>query len=100
MPPAKRVRVYRTKRARDDLLDIWTFIAAEDPSAADSQLDRIDEQCQGLADNPHLGPRRDDVRPGMRYLVVGTYLILYRVVDGDVEIVRIIHGRRDLFALL
>ena len=35
----------------------------------------------------------------MRYLPVGNYLILYRTVAGAIEIVRVLHGARDLHAI-
>lgn len=92
-------RLFRTRRARQDLIEIWSHIAAENPAAADTLLDRIDENCTRLTRHPHVGPARDDIRPGLRYLVVGDYIMLYRLVDDDVEIVRVIHGRRDLFKL-
>jgi toxin ParE1/3/4 len=94
-----RRRLFRTRRARQDLIDIWDHIAADNAKAADAVLDRIDKSCLGLLDHPHLGPARDDIRPGLRYLIVGDYVILYRVLDDGVEIVRVVHGRRDLFNL-
>ncbi len=93
-------RLFHTRRARQDLIDIWAYIAREDPAAADRQLDRIDETCGLLAENPRLGPERSDIRQGLRYFVVGSYVILYRMVDNGVEIVRVVHGARDLQALL
>ena len=96
---SRRRRLFRSRRARQDLIDIWDHIAADNPDAADVLLDRIDEGCLGLAEHPRLGPARDDIRPGLRYLIVGDYIILYRIVGEDVEIVRVVHGRRDLFNL-
>ena len=53
-----------------------------------------------LVDHPKIGAVRDDIRPGLRYLVSGSYLLLYRLVsDAEVEIVRVVHGHRDLFGL-
>ena len=91
--------VFFTRAARDDLIDIWTHVADDDPSAADRILDRLDEVASHLADNPHMGSARDDIRPGLRYLVSGSYLLLYRIVGDDIEIVRAVHGRRDLYGL-
>jgi len=91
--------LFRSRRARQDLIDIWNHVAADNPDAADALLDRIDEGCRGLAQHPRLGPARDDIRPGLRYLIIGEYVALYRIVGEDVEIVRVVHGRRDLFNL-
>lgn len=86
----------RSRRARQDLIEIWNHVAADDPAAADRLLDRLDAACSSLVEFPYLGPNRDDIRPGLRYLVNGHYLILYRVIAHRIEIVRIVHGRRDL----
>lgn len=92
-------RVVRTRRARQDLIEIWKYIAADNPTAADALPDRIDESWRMLAAHPQLGPSRDDIRPSLRYFVVGDYVILHRIIDVAVEIIRVVHGRRDLFGL-
>ena len=88
-----------TKKAREDLIDIWLHIAEDDPTAADRVLDRLDDAASHLADHPEMGAARDDIRPGLRYLISGSYLLLYRITDAEVEIVRATHGRRDLISL-
>lgn len=93
------LRLIRTRQAEEDLIDIWTFIAEDDPAAADRLLDRIDEVCGHLAENPKLGPARPELRPGLRTMIVARYLILYRVMPNCVEIVRVVHGARDLTSL-
>ena len=92
-------RVFRTRRAREDLVEIWRYVARDNPLAADDLLGRIDESCRLLADNPELGPARPDIRPGLRYFVVERYVVLYRAIEGGVEVVRVVHGARDLFNL-
>ncbi len=88
-----------TKKAREDLIDIWLHIAEDDPTAADRVLDRLDDAASHLADHAEMGAARDDIRPGLRYLISGSYLLLYRITDAGVEIVRAVHGRRDLIGL-
>ncbi len=92
-------QVFFTRIAREDLVAIWLHIAEDDPAAADRVLDRLDEAASHLARNPQMGPARDDIRPGLRYLVSGSYLLLYRIADDGIEIVRAVHGRRDLYGL-
>ena len=83
-------------RAETDLVEIWQVIARDDHRAADRQLDRIEAQCQLLASNPRLGRLRPEIADDARAWVVGRYLILYRAVDDGVEIVRVVHGARDM----
>jgi toxin ParE1/3/4 len=92
-------RVIHTRQARDDLLSIWSYIAADNPSAADRLLDTIDRRCAALAENPKLGPARPDIAAELRYFPVGSYLIFYREVSEGVEIVRVLHGARNVRAI-
>lgn len=91
--------VIRLERARQDLIDIWRHIAMDDPQSADAVLDAIDGKCQLLSRHPQLGPSREDIRPGMRYLVIGSYLALYKVDEDAVRVVRVLHAHRDLGGL-
>jgi toxin ParE1/3/4 len=50
---------------------------------------------------PYLGRSRDeDLRIGLRTFPVGAYLIIYRVADENVIILRVVRGSRDVGALL
>ncbi len=89
-------RLIRTARAEEDLIEIWTYIAADNPVAAEKLVDRIDAKCQILAESPDLGPARPDIAPNLRYFPVGRYLILYREIAGGIEVVRVVHGARHL----
>ncbi|WP_292312124.1 type II toxin-antitoxin system RelE/ParE family toxin [Mesorhizobium sp.] len=48
--------------------------------------------------HPFSGAPREDIAPGIRHLIVGEYLTLYRVGEGAVEILRVLHGRRNIEA--
>ena len=54
----------KTAQAEEDLIDIWLYIAQDNPGAAN----------QLLAANPKLGQARPDIAEGFRYLPVGRYL--------------------------
>jgi toxin ParE1/3/4 len=92
-------RFTRTARAEEDLIEIWTYVAQDSLGAADRLLDRLDHVCALLADNPRMGPARPELADGMRYFPAGTHLVLYREARDGVEIVRIVHGARDLPSL-
>jgi toxin ParE1/3/4 len=88
--------------AEIDLDGIWYYIARESDSIqiADRLIDSIIEKFSLLARYPHIGrPRDADLRPGLRSFPVGKYVIIYRVEDKDVLILRVIHGSRDIEAL-
>jgi toxin ParE1/3/4 len=89
-------RYTKRPKAEADLLEIWLFIAQESPRAADRLLDRIETQCRLLADNPRLGRERPELAPDARAWIVGRYLVLYREQDDGIEVVRVVHGARDV----
>ena len=93
-------RIQRTPRADLDLEEIWLFIAQDDPAAADRWLDTLEERIALLADNPLMGPARPDIARDLRYQPVGNHLLLYRVIRDGIEIVRVVHGARQLLDLL
>ncbi len=83
--------------------EIWLTISHDAPAAADRYLRRFAKRIEQLAEHPRLGPRRDDIEPFLRMLLVSPYAIFYRLSpDRDdepadrVEIIRILDGRRDL----
>jgi toxin ParE1/3/4 len=94
---AKRLR--RTARAEQDLVEIWHYIAEHNEAAANRLLDQIDAKCRLLAAFPEAGPARDDIAPGLRYIPYRNYLVLYRILPDLIEVVRVVHGRRDLSRL-
>jgi toxin ParE1/3/4 len=93
--------LFTSRRAEEELREIWRYIAAENPTAANRLLLRIDDKLQILRDFPGMGTLRDDIRPGLRMLVEGNYLLLYEhdANNDVVELISVIDGRRDLSAL-
>jgi len=82
--------------ARDDLDEIWLYIADDDPTAADRFIDKLIRKIGTLADSPGVGPQRPELAPDLRSFHVGSYLILYRPVPDTIEVIRILSGYRDL----
>jgi toxin ParE1/3/4 len=99
--------LFWTPKAREDLIEIYTYIGLDNPSAAERIFDAIQSKAELLIEYPRLGVRRPDLRPTARILIHGSYLILYETLpdteEGNinaVEIVRIVDGRRNLKNLL
>ncbi|MFO1048733.1 MAG: type II toxin-antitoxin system RelE/ParE family toxin [Geminicoccaceae bacterium] len=89
-------RVVRSPRASEDLIELWTHIAADNPSAADRMLDRIEAKLRLLAATPKLGPARPDIAEGLRLFPIKRYVVLYRELPDGIEVVRVVHGMRRL----
>ncbi len=93
-------RVSKRPEAENDLEEIWWYIAQDSPQNADRFLDRIEERCLALSDFPQIGTSRNDLKPGLRSQPVGNYLIFYFPLDGGIDIVRVLHGSRDIESLM
>ncbi len=76
-----------------ELDDIWHYIATQSGSIeiAGRVIDAIVGRFFLLAAHPRLGRRRDaDLRPGLRSVVAGECVIIYRVTDEDVVILHVV----------
>jgi toxin ParE1/3/4 len=89
---------YLLGSAQVDVEAIGDFIARENPRAAARLVDRFEERWGLLTTQPYLGRDRGDLAEGIRATVVGEYLTFYRVSDIGIEIVRVLHGRRNITA--
>ena len=92
-------RVYKLPQAEDDLLDIWGHIASDSPFHADRFLDLLSDKMRLLADAPGIGSSRAELSPGLRSLPVGNYVLFYREAGRGIEVVRVLHGSRDIEAV-
>jgi toxin ParE1/3/4 len=63
-----------TARAEEDLIDIWLYIAWDNPGAADRLLNEIEEKFPLLAANPELGQARPDIAEDCRHLPCDSWL--------------------------
>lgn len=85
--------------ADDDLTEIFNYIAAYNSDAAKRIIEQITDRFAFLSSNPGAGHRCEDLQPEMRRSVVGKYVVYYKLVDGDVLVLRVLHGRRDAGAV-
>ncbi|HVW57049.1 MAG TPA: type II toxin-antitoxin system RelE/ParE family toxin [Rhizobiaceae bacterium] len=92
------VLIRRSARAEEDLIQIWSYLAQQNPRAADQLLDRLQQRWELLATQPRSGVARDDIGSGIRYVATGEYITFYRPGSDGLEIMRVIHGRRDIKA--
>jgi toxin ParE1/3/4 len=95
MPRAPK-RVIWAPKAKQDLRGIWRYFArVASPDIADNLLRDIDRAAAGLDERSLQWRARDDVVPGLRSVRAHPYTVFYRVTDASVEIVRVLHGRRN-----
>ena len=88
--------VQRTSQAELDRVEIALRIARDNPAAADRLLETVDEKCRLLARMPEMGRQRFDLAQNLRSLPVGDYVIFYRPVPDGIQVIRVLHGARDI----
>lgn len=85
--------------ARGDLADIWWFIAQNHEPAANKIIITITKKFDELLASPGMVRERNEILLGLRSFSVGKYLILYRYIEDGIEVVRVVHGARDIEGL-
>ena len=92
----------RSPQTDSDLDEIWYYVVTKSGSIeiADRLIDSITDRFLLLARHPNIGRARDeDLRAGLRSFPVGEYLIIYRIQDEDVLILRVLRGSQNITAL-
>ncbi len=95
-------RVFRRPKVEHDLIEAYVTIHQDQPAAAEAFFDAAEETIRELAEWSHAGPVVEllaDAVPGLRKINVkrfSNYLIFYLVDERTVEVVRVLHGARDL----
>jgi len=98
MPAAKRA--VWSPRADQDLREIWRYYtSAASNEIADRLLYDIDSTARRAAERPQASRAGDELIPGLRSILVRPYSLFYRVTGNDIEIVRVLHERRNFPAL-
>ena len=91
MPEARK-----TDEAKLDLVEIWSYIAEDNPEAADKLIRNVESRCSRLARSPLLGTSREQLSPRLRSFPHGNYVIFYRPEEFGIIVVRVLHGARDI----
>jgi len=88
-------KVRWAERARDDLREIYDFIARDSPRAAEALVERVLHSTERLPSFPESGRTVPEFpNLGFRELLVANYRIWYRIEKETVWIVTVLHGRR------
>lgn len=93
-------KLHLSDHAKSDLSDIWFHIALDKPTAANKFVASLLEKMNLLAQSPHIGRARDELRPGLRSFPAGNYIIFYQKVEKGIEVVRVLSAFRDIAPLI
>jgi toxin ParE1/3/4 len=92
-------RITRRPQAAVDILDIWLYIAEDSIEQADRWVDKLDEKLGIMATQPLMGREREALAPSLRSFPFGRYVIFYVPIDDGIDLVRVLHGARDVNAI-
>jgi toxin ParE1/3/4 len=88
-------KIVRRPRARQDLIEVWQYIADDNEAAANRTLDRIELALANLAENPMIGRARPELVPDLRSFPVGNYVLFYRPMPDGIDLIRVRSGYLD-----
>ncbi len=94
-------RTFRlTDAAKDDLLEVWGYVFSHqhDNRRADAAVEELYETFALLAENPNIGTPRARLPGGRLAFPKNGYLIVYVLLDGEIEITRVSGGDEALIA--
>ncbi|MGD0462586.1 MAG: type II toxin-antitoxin system RelE/ParE family toxin [Tepidisphaeraceae bacterium] len=92
-------RVRTTVHADADIRSIAQWIARDSAHAAAKWIDDLEREFSKIAQTPGIGTDRNDLRPQLRSVAFGNYLIFFKSMHNGVIVVRVIHGARDYAAI-
>lgn len=91
------LKIVQTVLAEQDLTDIWVYTSEEWSLAqADTYLDEIASVILTLTEHPRLGHARDDLKKGYRALPTNQHIVFYKVLEDEIQIIRVLHKSVDV----
>ena len=82
--------------AEAEIAEIWDYTASEyGLDAADDYVSDLDRVMVRLLDYPLMGTDCSEVRKGYRRIRAGSHMIYYVPTDDGIQIMRVMHVRRD-----
>lgn len=87
--------------AEQDIADIWMDGADRwGPSQADRYFDGMVDLFELLSAQPEIARLRNEFNPPVRFHIYGSHVVIFEAIDTGISILRVLHQRRDILALL
>ncbi|WP_107668077.1 type II toxin-antitoxin system RelE/ParE family toxin [Cyanothece sp. BG0011] len=87
-------------QASRDLDDIFDYFAQVSVDAGERFVLEFEKKCNNLKQFPKMGRSYSEFQPSLRGVPLDNYIIFYRIIDNDIEIIRVLSAYRDLNSLL
>jgi addiction module RelE/StbE family toxin len=86
--------------ARNDLKQIYDYIAKDSRYYATNVVENVVSKAENLDEFPEIGRVVPEIGDkNVRELIIYSYRLIYELVSNDVQILAIIHGKRDFSSL-
>ena len=86
-----------SKKAITDLEQIWLYTVEKwSVEQADRYYNLIIDEINYICRNINAGKSMEHVRKGYRASKVKSHLIFYRVINGTIEVIRVLHEHMDI----
>jgi len=86
-----------SRAAEFDLEEIWLYLRRHASEAiADGQIKQIHRRAEMLASSPMMGQACEELSVGFRCFPSDKYIIYYRPMATGIEIIRVLHGSRNI----
>lgn len=82
-----------------DLSEIIDYFTVRNIEAGEHFVDEFERKCKYLTNFPNMGRSYGNIQSGLRGIPLDSYIILYRIIDDGIEIVRVVSGYRNLESL-
>ena len=90
-----------SKESIADLSEIWDYIAEDNLDSADRLLDKFYETFADIAERPTIGHKREDLTSqNVLFWPIDSYLVIYKPDSSPLQIVAVLHGRRNVKSIL
>ncbi len=88
------MKLFFTDAAKADLVRLREFIAIKNPGAARKISKKLRAGILRLCDHPNIGVNIPEF-PGLQDLVSGDYVVRYTVLEQEIIILRVWHGKEN-----
>lgn len=91
------MKIFWTKEAINNLLEIEDFISQNNPERAAEFTDYLIDQAEYLKTTPNMGRIVPEIsNPDIRELIVKNYRIVYKEINNEIHIVTVFESHRRL----
>lgn len=93
-------------QARHDIVDLAIYMADQSPDAAARFMDSAEHTCEFLRQNPQAGafyPTENNRLTGLRVFQIHgfpNHLVFYQESANGIEVLRVLHGARNVDSVL